>query len=392
MEKTIREYCRDALEETVRRRRYIHAHPETGMEVAETAAYVCAELDAMGISYRKCGDIGVIAEIKGEKAESAAVVMLRADMDALAQEEKTGLPFASEIPGRMHACGHDFHTSMLLGSVSVLNRLKKEFAGTVRFIFQPGEEIGEGAVFMNEHGAMEGVDMGLGIHVDPLAPAGVLLCRRGEDWAAVDHFYITIKGVGAHGATPQDGCDAVVAAGAVVGALQSVASRECDPMKPMVLTIGMIHGGSAFNIICDEVKLEGTVRSFDQKTYDMIPEAMERIVKNVSSAYRCEGSLRYDRKIKPLVNNDEAYDMLRDAALKVLDKPENWQEAKMAMIGEDFSEYCSYAPCVFAHLGADGGYPLHSPYVNFSEDALEYGIAAEVQFALDALEKYSAEK
>lgn len=387
MEKTIRELCQSIMPEVIAIRRDIHAHPEEGMTTVRTAGKVCEELDKLGVSYRKVGDNAVIAEVKGEKEASDKIVMLRADMDALCTMEKTGLPFASEVEGKMHACGHDLHTAMLLGSVNVLNQIKDTFAGTVRFLFQPAEEIAVGAKYLIENGAMEGVGMGMGFHVDPLAPCHTVLAKPGSDWAAVDHFYITVHGTAAHGATPQDGYDATVAASAIVMNLQTMVSRECNPMKPLVVTVGSLHSGNAFNIVSDTATIEGTCRSFDMDIYEMIPTSMERIAKNTAAAFHCEAEVRVDRLGGPLINDEHAYELLKQTCKKVLEKEEDFRLAVPAMIGEDFAEYSKFCPTVFAHLGCDGGYPLHSGFVNFKEEAMETGIAVEVQFALDALEE-----
>lgn len=383
--KTIQTYCEEIFEDVVRIRRTIHHHPEIGMECPVTTDFICDELRKLNIPFKKTGDSGVIAEIHGSKGSSDKIVMLRADMDALCTQEKTNLPFASEIEGRMHACGHDIHTAMLLGSAHILSMIKEEYAGTVRLIFQPGEEISKGAEYMIAEGAMENVQMGLGIHVDPLSPVNTVSCKPGPDWAAVDHFLIRIHGTGAHGATPQKGSDATVAAAAMAMGLQTMVSRECDPMKPLVVTVGSMHSGHAYNIISDEATLEGTCRSFDEDVYDLIPEAMERIVKHIAEGYKCSAELELDRLSKPLINDERAYNAFKDSALKIVGT-EGFKQAKQEMIGEDFAFYGHYAPCVFAHLGCDGGYPLHNNHVNFKEEAMKTGMAIEVQFVLDVLE------
>ncbi|MBR2824851.1 MAG: amidohydrolase [Solobacterium sp.] len=389
MAKTIRDYAKEVLPHVIELRRDIHAHPEEGMTTVRTASKVCEELDRLGITYRKVEDNGVIAEIKGEKGNSQNIVMLRADMDALCTFEKTDLEFKSQVEGKMHACGHDLHTSMLLGTASILNQMKDQFDGTIRLLFQPGEEIAIGAKYLIEHGAMEGVGMGFGFHVDPLSPSHTVLAKPGSDWAAVDHFYITVHGTGAHGATPQDGYDATVAASAIVMNLQTMVSRECNPMKPLVVTVGSFHSGNAFNIVSDTATLEGTCRSFDLDIYDMIPTSMERIAKQTAEAFHCTADVRVDRLGGPLINDEHAYEVLKNACKKVLRNEEDFKLAVPAMIGEDFAEYGKYCPIVFAHLGCDGGYPLHSSYVNFKEEAMETGMCVEVQFALDALEDLS---
>lgn len=383
----IRDYCEDEelLARVSRIRREIHSHPEIAMDCEKTTDLICRELDDIGIPYRRCPKAGVIAEIKGEKGNSEKTVMLRADMDALELEEKTGLDFASKIPGRMHACGHDMHTAMLLGTARVLMKIRGELEGNVRLLFQPAEEIGIGADYMIPYGAMEGVGLGLGIHMDPLSPVGTLKSRIGPDWAAVDHFYIKIHGSGAHGATPHKGWDAAIATASLAMNLQTMVSRECDPMKPLVVTIGKMSAGTAFNIIASEGYLEGTCRSFDEDIWEMIPGAMERIARHTAESFRCTAEVKVERPIKSLVNNEFAYNILKKSALKVLDDPSLFGGCRQEMIGEDFAVYTEYAPCVFAHLGCDGGYPLHSNYVNFNEEAFPFGIAAEVQFAIDGL-------
>lgn len=386
MKERILQLCKEALDHVIEIRRDIHAHPEDGMNTIRTAQKVCEELDRLGITYTKVGDNAVIAEIHGTKGDSDKIVMLRADMDALCTNELTELPFQSEVEGKMHACGHDLHTAMLLGSAKVLHELRDEIDGTVRLLFQPGEEIAEGARYLIQHGAMNGVGMGFGVHVDPLNETGYVLAKPGPDWAAVDHFYIKIFGKGAHGATPHLGVDATVAAAAVVNALQTMVSRETDPMKSLVVTVGSLHSGSAFNIISETAYLEGTCRSFDEDVYESIPLKMKRIVKGVAAGYDCDADVIVERVGPPLINDEIAYGVLENAAKKILPNESYFLPATPAMIGEDFAEYGKYAPCVFAHLGTSGGYPLHNSRVNFQETAMETGMAVEVQFAFEALE------
>ena len=384
MERIIK-LCDNAYQNALQYRRHIHAHPETGMECPKTSDYICSILDLLEVPYRRTGASGVIAEIKGTKGEDGHIVMLRADMDALPVLEKTGLPYASQIEGRMHACGHDLHTAMLLGTAEVLMRIRDTFAGTVRLLFQPGEEISQGAKMMIAEGAMDGVGAGLGIHMDPLSPVGVLRAKTGPDWAAVDQFKIIIKGSGAHGATPQKGVDATVAAAAVTMALQTIVSRETDPMHPLVVTVGSLHSGTGYNIISSEAVLEGTCRSFDEDVWEHIPEALERIVRSTAESFRCTAEIQLQRHCRPLVNHPYAYGILKESALEVLDQEENFMPAIQEMIGEDFALFAEMAPCVFAHLGCEGGYPLHSNYVSFKEEAMRTGIETEVRFALHAL-------
>lgn len=384
MEEKIREFIQSIQEEIIGIRRSIHQNPEVGMETKETAKKVSEVLSKYHIEHRSIEDIGVIAEIRGEKTPSDAVIFLRADMDALPIKEETGLSFASLSEGKMHACGHDIHTSTLLGAAITLNQFREEFSGVVRFVFQPGEEISEGARFMIRNGALDNVSVGFGLHVDPLKPAGVISYREGADWAAVDHFEIKVKGRGAHGATPQNGRDALVAASSLVMNLQTLVSRSFNPISPLLVTIGQFHAGSAYNIISEEAILEGTVRYFDKEMRTEVPRVMERIVKGVCESFECGYELKYDHIGKITFNTPSAVRILDKSAEKVFEK-ENILEAPLELIGEDFSEYADIVPCVFAHLGADGKYPLHNAHINFREEAIFYGISIEVQFALDAL-------
>ena len=311
--------------------------------------------------------------------------MLRADMDALNIKEETGLAFSSKYEDRMHACGHDLHTAMLLGTAKILVKHKDELNGNVRLLFQTGEEFGDGAKYLLENNALDNVDMGFGIHCDPLAKVGKLSSRIGPIWAAVDRFIITVKGKSGHGATPDKCHDATIAASSIAMNLQTMVSRRCDPLKSLVVTIGKLHSGTAFNIISGEAVLEGTCRSFDEDIYEMIPDALSEISTNIAKGLGCEADVEVIRSCKPLVNSEEAFNILKISADKILDNKEDFFICEKAMIGEDFSEYANIIPCVFAMLGTDAGYPLHNCHIDFKEEAIEYGMAIEVQFVLDAL-------
>ena len=330
--KDIKERCEAYYEEIVAIRRTIHSHPELGMECGKTTDLICSCLDRIGIPYRRTGESGVIADLKGTKAEADAMVLLRSDMDALAMNEATGLPFASEIPGRMHACGHDLHTAIMLGSASILKEMQGEFAGTVRFLFQPAEELSDGARYMIEQGALDGVNICYGLHMDPFAPTGTIRMKAGPDWAAVDRFTITVHGTSAHGAMPHKGADATVAASALVLDLQSMVSRYCDPMSSLVVTIGSLHSGTAWNIISNEAVLEGTCRSFDREIYERIPELLERVVTHTPQSYGCTGELDLRRTCPPVMNDETIYALAKQSASKILGE-EQVLEAVQEMIG-----------------------------------------------------------
>lgn len=369
-----------ALEEyMVSLRRHFHQHPEKSMEERETTAFIMAQLNEIGIPHRKLSPSGVVAEIAGGRP--GKTVALRADMDALTIQEETGLPFASEAEGLMHACGHDLHMAGLLGAAKLLWQERQSLGGNVRLIFQPGEEVGKGAKAVIEQGGMEGVDMVFGMHNMPSLPAGTVAGSTGPVFSAADYFKITIQGKAGHGATPEDAIDATVAASALVMNLQPLVSREISSLESLVITVGQLHSGTRFNIISGEAVLEGTVRSFDPTIHDMVPVAMERVVEGIARAYRVEAKLEYDKVAKACVNEEGFTDLCLKSAGKVAQvAPEGRQ-----MIAEDFSEYMQLCPGAFFLYGSGCEYPLHSDHFAGDEQALITACAMYAQVAVDAL-------
>lgn len=360
-------------------RRHFHQHPEKSMEERETTAFIMARLNEIGIPHRKLSPSGVVAEIAGGRP--GKTVALRADMDALTIQEETGLPFASEAEGLMHACGHDLHMAGLLGAAKLLWQERQNLDGNVRLIFQPGEEVGKGAKAVIEQGGMEGVDMVFGMHNMPSLPAGTVAGSVGPVFSAADYFKITIQGKAGHGATPEDAVDATVAASALVMNLQPLVSREISSLESLVITVGQLHSGTRFNIISGEAVLEGTVRSFDPTIHDMVPVAMERVVEGIARAYRVEAKLEYDKVAKACVNEEGFTDLCLKSAGKVAQvAPEGRQ-----MIAEDFSEYMQLCPGAFFLYGSGCEYPLHSDHFAGDEQALITACAMYAQVAVDAL-------
>ena len=360
-------------------RRHFHQHPEKSMEERETTVFIMAQLNEIGIPHRKLSPSGVVAEIAGGRP--GKTVALRADMDALTIQEETGLPFASEAEGLMHACGHDLHMAGLLGAAKLLWQERQSLGGNVRLIFQPGEEVGKGAKAVIEQGGMEGVDMVFGMHNMPSLPAGTVAGSVGPVFSAADYFKITIQGKAGHGATPEDAIDATVAASALVMNLQPLVSREISSLESLVITVGQLHSGTRFNIISGEAVLEGTVRSFDPTIHDMVPVAMERVVEGIARAYRVEAKLEYDKVAKACVNEEGFTDLCLKSAGKVAQvAPEGRQ-----MIAEDFSEYMQLCPGAFFLYGSGCEYPLHSDHFAGDEQALITACAMYAQVAVDAL-------
>ena len=330
-----REQIHACMDELVAFRRELHRHPEPSLKEFETTDRVCRELDRAGIAYRRMEPTGVVGELKGTKAASDHMVLLRSDMDALEILEQTGLDFPSENPGVMHACGHDTHMTNLLGAVKFLHAHPEEFAGTVRFVFQPAEEIGAGARLMIQQGVMEGVDRAVGMHITPILPLGQVSAMPGECWAACDRIKITVHGKAAHGAMPQNGHDALVAASAIVMALQPLVSRETDPNTALVLTVGSIVSGSRFNIVAGDAVMMGTCRTFSREVHAALPEKLRRVAEHVAEAYGCTAELEFEVLAEVLYCDPETTALGLKSVAKVVGE-ENAVVCGPQMIAEDF--------------------------------------------------------
>ena len=379
----IRKLAHDVQDYVVAFRRDLHQNPEPSMQEFRTTDQICKALDELGVEYRRLDPVGVIAEVHG--AKPGKIVALRGDIDALSIQEKTSLSFKSQNDGFMHACGHDTHASMLLGSVKVLNSIKDQFAGTVRFVFQPAEEIGEGAILAIKQGAMKDVSRMFGIHIGTQKTLGEISYVMGASHAAAAQYSIKIKGKACHGAAPQAGADATVCAAALVMNLQTIVSRETTPGEALVVTVGTLNSGSRWNIVSGEAELTGTIRTYSREMHEKMPGILGRMIDSTCAAFRCEGELDYNTLTRVSFNDDECMKQGVASALKIQDK-ELVVLGKPTMGGEDFAEYTFEAPSAFFSLGAGGEYPLHSDHMELDESAFEVGVALYVQCALDALE------
>jgi len=374
--------------EVIEWRRHLHQNPELSFEEEQTSRFVYDTLKRFeGLEVSRPAKTGVLACLKG--AQEGPVLALRADMDALPIQEETALEFASRVPGKMHACGHDGHTAILLGTARVLTRLRERMHGEVRFIFQHAEEKHPGgARDMVRAGVMKGVDWVVGLHLWATLSVGRIEIRPGPFLAAPDEFFITIKGRGGHAAEPHLVVDPIVVAASVVINLQQIVSRHVDPLEPVVLSVTRFHAGSAHNIIPEKVELNGTVRTFNPEVREQVPRLMERIVRGVCASHGAAYEFRFEQGYRPVVNDAKVTTVVRQVLMDVFGA-DAVEEGRPHMGGEDFSAYQEVAPGTFFNVGAGTPgkecHPHHHPKFSIDEESLLVGVKALVHIALKML-------
>ena len=368
-------------------RRRLHRIPERGFAEVKTQQVIMETLDALGIPYttERTWVVGVI-----EGALPGQVVALRADMDALPLEEPEGLPLRSEHPGMMHACGHDAHMTMVLGAAKVLMGMRDRLPGTVKLLFQPAEETDGGAEPMVQRGVMENphVDRVYGLHVQPYLPVGVIETRAGTLNASTDDVELTIHGRSSHGAYPESGADAIVCAAQVITSLQTLVSRNVSPLASAVLSLGMISGGTAGNIICDRVSLRGTLRTANGEIRAMMKRRIAEVASGVAAAMGCTAEVCITSGYAALVNDEAEAGRVMRVGARLLGEKNVVRKAAPSMGGEDFSFFCERVPGAFFHLGCvkkeDMPAPLlHSRDFHLDEDCLTVGAMMHVALVLD---------
>ena len=380
------EVAKNYNEYQVTMRRYFHENPEISTKEYNTSKVVKDELTKMGVEWVPCGlETGVLATIKG--AKPGKTILLRGDMDALSVTEESGVEYESRNKGVMHACGHDCHISMMLTAAKILNDHKDELCGTVKLAFQPAEEVAMGAKSMVENGAMDGVDGCFAIHVWSDVESGHISCDAGPRMAAAYQYAINVKGKGGHGAAPHQCVDAAVVTSAIVSDLQTIVSREIDPMDPAVVTVGVINVGERWNVVPEKGRIEGTMRCFSDYLWENLPKMVDRIAENAAKAFRAEVTTEYVRLVPPTNNNPVMADVAKNAAKKIMG-----EDAPVAlpatMGGEDFAFFMEKAPGAVALLGVRNEecgaiWPQHSSHYRVDENALVKGAMLYVQTAMD---------
>ncbi|MDP8948714.1 MAG: M20 family metallopeptidase [Actinomycetota bacterium] len=373
-------------ERIVALRRDIHREPELGFDTKKTAEKVLSALEGLPLDIQTgVAENGIVATLRGEG--DGPTVGLRADMDALPIHEETGLPFASEVEGKMHACGHDGHTSMLVGAAHALSGMRERLNGTIKFFFQPAEEGGGGGKVMVEEGVADDVSSVFALHLWPGLPFGTAATKAGPIMAAADSFEMTVRGSGGHGAMPHLTADAIAMSAQIVTALQTVVSREVDPVEPAVLTVGEIGAGSAFNIIPETARLGGTVRTLNEDLRRRMPERIEQIARGVTQGMRGDAELDYQFSY-PVTMNDEGAARLALGVIGDLFGEENALELpNPSMGGEDFAFFLEKIPGAFIWLGVGDVSGLHTPTFAFDEEILPQGSALLTALALEACQQ-----
>lgn len=373
LEKWVQE-LKDGEQELIAWRRHLHQHPELSFEETNTSAFIADQLRSFGIEVRtNVGGNGVLGFLEG--GQPGRTIAFRADFDALPIQDEKEVPYKSTVPGVMHACGHDGHTAALLGVARVLSHNREALKGKLVFIFQHAEEKPPGgAKFMIEDGCLEGVEAVYGIHLASEIPFGKIGLKSGPAMAAVDAFTIQINGKGGHGARPHQTVDSIVIGSQIVNGLQQVVSRRVDPIESAVLTIGVFQAGTAFNVIADKAKIEGTVRTFNKEVRKEVENEIRSIVKGLTEAYHAGYEMDYLNGYPSLVNAEAETERVRELIGRLYGA-DAFLDLKPVMGAEDFAYYLEQRPGAFIHVGARNEderthFAHHHPHFDFDERAL----------------------
>jgi amidohydrolase len=378
-------------DELISLRRDFHSYPEIGFEEHETSRKIKAFLQKEGIEYTEVAGTGICAVIRGSGDK---VIALRGDIDALPLQDKKSCDYSSKVTGRMHACGHDAHTTILMGAAKLLNSIRNELKGSIKLFFEPAEETVGGARFMIKEGVLENphVDSVIGLHVSEGIDAGKIGLKRGVVNAASNPFTIKIKGRGGHGAHPEDTIDPVVISSQVILALQTIVSREIPPTDPAVITIGSIHGGTAQNIIPEEVTLSGIIRTMRSQHREYVKRRLREVVEGMVSAMRGTCEITIEESYPCLYNDDKILDLVGDSARCLIGEENIIQLESPSMGVESFAYFSMERPSAFYFLGVRNEskgiiHPAHGSLFDIDEDALPIGVAIQCKAAYEFLTK-----
>ncbi|MEG1441504.1 MAG: amidohydrolase [Oscillospiraceae bacterium] len=389
MTKEIFEFANKIQNELIEMRREIHKNPELSFEEFETSQYICKKLDEIGVPYKaNVARTGILATLQCGTQKKA--LLIRADIDALPLQEEAVSEYSSKNPGKMHACGHDAHTAILLGTCMLLNSFKEKINGTVKFLFEPGEETTGGAKPMIEEGVLKNpdVDACIALHVDPDINVGGIAVKAGPIYASPDDFEITIKGKGGHGAEPHLCIDPILVSAQIINNLQTITSRFMNPFLPAVVSICSIHSGTASNVIPNTAKILGTARALDLNVRELLKTSIETIVKGACEANNAEYEYIFTKLYPPLINDANIANMIFASAKKYL--PNAVLGGSATMAGEDFAYFAQSVPSALFKLGCKNDNKkvvnqLHNSNFDIDEKCLKYGVMIFSDFALNFL-------
>jgi len=366
-------------EKLIKWRRLIHKNPELGFNETDTSDFITTKLKEFGIEYERMCGTGVVGLIKGDN--KGKTLAIRADIDGLAIKEKNDVSYKSQNEGVMHACGHDAHTAILLGTAKLLSEMKEDIKGNVKLIFQPAEEGPGGAKPMIKEGVLENpkVDYIIGLHINPGIKSGKVGIKKGRMLAAPDQFKIKVKGKGAHGARPEEGVDPITIGSKIILGLQQIKSREVEALKPLVISCGSFHAGDAFNAIPEEAIIEGTVRSFDNELRKKVKRRIHEIIENVTKAYKADYDYEYNFVYPPCYNDPKLTKVMGEVITEKLGDNNLYEIPKPSMGGDDFAYFSQKVPGTYMRLGTknkekEAVNSLHSPYFKLDEDILKQGV------------------
>ena len=373
----IKKECENTFREIVEIRRELHRFPEMGNSEFRTTKIIMNCLDKWGVKYERLLETGVVATVEG--AKGGKTVALRADIDALPIEEKTELPFSSQNEGRMHACGHDIHTAVLLGTAKILSENKDKFCGKVKLIFEPDEELLGGAERLIEKGAMKDVSAVFGLHVRPELPKGHVQVKYGKSYAAADVFEVDVIGKSVHGAEPQKGIDALLIASHIVTALQTVVSRNLAPTESAVLSVCTFNAGTVCNQIAGKAAFGGIMRSLGKETREKLKSLLTSTAMGIAESMGAKCEVRIRESYPGITNDNEMTAFLKECAEDILGKENVSVSDTPLMTSEDFGFYLNEAPGSFYHVGCECDYPLHSDRFKPDESAILTGMLVDLK-------------